>query len=78
SAQFRTQNRCALLLELLCLLFCAIPDAKPLCTFAGIALSFVLRNSERKTAVHFCWNCSVFCSAQFRTQNRCALLLELL
>jgi hypothetical protein len=35
---------------------CAIPDAKPLRTFAGIALSLT----------------------QFRTQNRCALLLELL
>ncbi|MFC5759280.1 hypothetical protein [Rhizobium sp. GCM10022189] len=34
--QFRTQNRCALLLELL------VPS----------------RNSARKTAAHFCWNCS--------------------
>ncbi|TIU61913.1 MAG: hypothetical protein E5W25_27950, partial [Mesorhizobium sp.] len=54
--QFRTENRFALFLELL---FCsyAIPDGKPLRTFPGIALLF-LRNSGRKTASHFSWNCS--------------------
>ncbi|RVD68472.1 MAG: hypothetical protein E5V62_28960 [Mesorhizobium sp.] len=40
------------------LLFCsyAIPDGKPLRTFPGIAILF-LRNSGRKTASHFSWNC---------------------
>src|SRR5690606_1075996 len=33
-------------------------------------------SSHRKTAAHFCWKCSV--STHCPTQNRCALLLEML
>ncbi|RTM06553.1 MAG: hypothetical protein EKK31_13625 [Hyphomicrobiales bacterium] len=36
----------------------AIPDGKPLRTFPGIARSGS-RNSGRKTALHFSWNCSL-------------------
>jgi hypothetical protein len=36
AALFRTQNRCALLLEMLSILV-RIPDGKPLCTFPGNA-----------------------------------------
>ncbi|NKN11236.1 hypothetical protein GFL86_06595 [Rhizobium laguerreae] len=56
--------------------FYAMPDGKPLHTFPGIAL-LVLRNSGRKTASHFSWNCSTG-SSQFRTENRFTLFLELL
>src|SRR5690606_36361142 len=55
STHYPTQNRCALLLEMLCLY--ALSRAKPLRTFAGNALS--LRIVLRKTASHFCWKCSV-------------------
>ncbi|TGT63165.1 hypothetical protein EN809_036475 [Mesorhizobium sp. M2E.F.Ca.ET.166.01.1.1] len=34
------------------------------------------RNSGRKTATHFSWNCSYL--TQFRTENRFTLFLELL
>ncbi|RVD70397.1 hypothetical protein EN751_20945 [Mesorhizobium sp. M4A.F.Ca.ET.029.04.2.1] len=61
-----------ILLELL--LFHAIPDGKPLHTFPGIAS--LSRNSRRKTAAHFSWNCFSF--TQFQTENRCTLFLELL
>src|SRR5690606_27714846 len=54
--------------------FCALSNAKPLRTFAGNALS--LRIIQRKTASHFCWKCSV--STHYPTQNRFALLLEML
>ncbi|NKL67112.1 hypothetical protein GFL96_35675 [Rhizobium leguminosarum bv. viciae] len=53
--QSQTENRCTLFLELLPS-FHAIPDGKPLRTFPGIA-AFVSRNSGRKTAAHFSWNC---------------------
>ncbi|TIU62883.1 MAG: hypothetical protein E5W25_25940, partial [Mesorhizobium sp.] len=52
----------------------AIPDGKPLHTFPGIAS--LSRNSRRKTAAHFSWNCFSF--TQFQTENRCTLFLELL
>src|SRR5690606_1170444 len=52
--QFRTRNRCALSLELSAPCR-AIPDAKPLRTFAGIECSLP-RNSGRETAAHFRWN----------------------
>ncbi|MGX7876363.1 DoxX family protein [Mesorhizobium sp. ORM6] len=35
------------------------------------------RNSGRKTASHFSWNC-IFVSSQFRAENRFTLFLELL
>ncbi|TPJ57826.1 hypothetical protein FJ471_21175 [Mesorhizobium sp. B2-7-1] len=35
----------------------AIPDGKPARSFPGIAW-LVERNSGRKTATHFSWNCS--------------------
>ena len=75
--QFRTENRCALFLELYSLYLSAIPDGKPLRTFPGIVLSLFVRNSGRKTAAHFSWNCTLFICPQFRTENRCALFLEL-
>jgi hypothetical protein len=49
----------------------ALPD------FAEQRTSSLLRNSGRKTATHFCWNCLLLLP-QFRTQNRYTLLLELL
>src|SRR5690606_27980805 len=66
------QNRFALLLEMLFLY--ALSDAKPLRTFAGNAMS--LRIIPRKNASHFCWKC--FVSTHYPTQNRFALLLEML
>ncbi|MGF6155855.1 hypothetical protein M2267_001098, partial [Ensifer sp. KUDG1] len=73
-AQFRTENRYALFLEL-ARLTGAIPDGKPLRTFPGIG-SLGWRNSGRKTAAHFSWNWLAWL-AQFRTENRYALFLEL-
>ncbi|RUU14597.1 hypothetical protein EOD23_00415 [Mesorhizobium sp. USDA-HM6] len=37
--------------------FDAIPDGKPLRTFSWNCRFFVFRNSGRKTATHFSWNC---------------------
>ncbi|OKP80785.1 hypothetical protein BTE77_00080 [Ensifer adhaerens] len=56
AAQLRTENRFALFLEF-ARLAGAIPDGKPLRTFPGIR-SLGWRNSGRKTASHFSWNCS--------------------
>jgi len=67
-----TQNRFALLLEMLSIR--ALSNAKPLRSFAGNA--FYPRIVQRKTASHFCWKC--FFSAHYPTQNRFALLLEML
>src|SRR5690606_26279546 len=72
STHYPTHNRFALFLEMLCLY--ALSYAKPLRTFAGNALS--LRIIPRKTASHFCWKCYV--STHYPTQNRFALLLEML
>jgi len=55
-SHYPTQNRFALLLEMLC--FLALSDAKPLRTFAGNALFY--RIIQRKTASHFCWKCFKF------------------
>ncbi|NEJ92913.1 hypothetical protein GR241_06680, partial [Rhizobium leguminosarum] len=64
SAQFRTQNRCALLLELLCLLFCAIPDTKPLRTFAGICAVFCSAQfrTQNRCALLLELLCLLFCA----------------
>ncbi|MBP1887688.1 hypothetical protein [Sinorhizobium mexicanum] len=70
--QFPAENRYALFLELLG--SNAIPDGKPLRTFPGIA--WFQRNSGRKTATHFSWNCVV--PTQFPAENRYTLFLELL
>ncbi|QLL62275.1 hypothetical protein FKV68_12915 [Sinorhizobium mexicanum] len=70
-AQFPAENRYTLFLELRG--SNAIPGGKPLRTFPGIA--WFQRNSGRKTATHFSWNCVV--PTQFRTENRYTLFLEL-
>ncbi|TAV82252.1 hypothetical protein ELI24_39390, partial [Rhizobium ruizarguesonis] len=62
SAQFRTQNRCALLLELLCLLFCAIPNAKPLCTFAGSVFCSAQFRTQNRCALLLELLCLLFCA----------------
>src|SRR5690606_38957832 len=54
--------------------FNALSYAKPLRTFAGNAR--FQRIVLRKTAPHFCWKCSF--STHYPTQNRFALLLEML
>ncbi|TPM37553.1 hypothetical protein FJ967_16165 [Mesorhizobium sp. B2-3-4] len=72
------EPRTALFLELPVSCFHAIPDGKPLRTFPGIACLLLSCNSGRKTAAHFSWNCLSLVFTQFRTENRCALFLELL
>ncbi|MGR9495900.1 hypothetical protein ACU8OJ_03815 [Rhizobium leguminosarum] len=74
-SQFRTENRCALFLELLSL----VSRNSGRKTAAHFSWNYCLwfRNSGRKTAAHFSWNCCLGFT-QFRTENRCALFLELL